>query len=219
MVKDNLLYLFIGQDASSKDVKLSKIKQEILPPGLQDFNLDVLYARELNLKGLQEKLLLLPLKAKKRIVVVKDALSLKEDIKTFILKYIKMPKTQTVLILDVNHQDAKDGFLRELVRFAQVYRFGEPARIDTFALSRQIEQRKPDYALRLLNQLLKNGEKPERIMGGLRYAWERDARYPLETKKRLKLLLNCDIDIKRGRLSPNFALERLVISLCGLRKP
>jgi hypothetical protein len=58
-----------------------------------------------------------------------------------------------------------------------------------------------------------------RILGGLGYTWERDVMAPLEAKRRLKLLLNCDVEIKTGRLKPNFALEKLVISLCGAAKP
>jgi DNA polymerase III delta subunit len=71
----------------------------------------------------------------------------------------------------------------------------------------------------VLNQLLKKGERPERILGGLRYSWENSIATPLETRRRLKALLNCDIDIKTGRLKADFALERLVVSLCSLAKP
>lgn len=44
-------------------------------------------------------------------------------------------------------------------------------------------------ALRILGQLLKNGEKPERIMGGLRYVWEKDLTHPQELKKGLSFCL------------------------------
>ncbi len=64
-------------------------------------------------------------------------------------------------------------------------------------------------------RLLENGERPERILGGLRYAVEKTTYHPLESKKRLKFLLNCDTDIKTGRLKAEFALERLVVALCA----
>ena len=64
--KESPVYLFIGQDSLSKDIRLKKLKEEFLDPQTQYFNLDVLYARELNLKDLQERLLCLPFKAKKR---------------------------------------------------------------------------------------------------------------------------------------------------------
>ena len=63
---------------------------------------------------------------------------------------------------------------------------------------------------------MEDGEKPERIIGGLRYAWAKGNVYSAEAKKKLKALLNCDIDIKTGRLRPDFALEKLVIKLCSL---
>lgn len=216
--KEGLLYLFIGEDCFSKDAKLKKIKEEFLNKDIESFNLDTLYARELNLMELEEKLLCLPFKAKKRVVVIKDAQCLKEDIQDFILKYAKDPRPYIVLVLDMSQYDPKNEFVRRILRFTIVCRFKEPMHLDTFALSRQIELKRGDYALRLLNQLLNNGEKPERILGGLRYSLMKIARSHFETRRRLKLLLNCDIDIKTGRLKPSLALERVVINLCCLDK-
>ena len=59
--KESSVYLFIGQDTLSKDARLKKLKEEFLSPHTQYFNLDVLYAKELDLKDLQERLLCLPL--------------------------------------------------------------------------------------------------------------------------------------------------------------
>lgn len=203
------LYLLIGQDSFSKDIKLKSIKQEFLAKDIEDFNLDILYARDLSLMGLQEKLLCLPFKAKKRIIVIKDAQALKNEAKEFLVKYIKKPLNQSMLlVLDINRHDPKDEFITHISRYGKIFRFQEPRPPDTFMLGRQIDLKRTDYALRMLHQLLQNGEKPERILGGLRHSWQRNA-------FRLKFLLNCDIDIKTGRLKPDFALERLVVSLCG----
>lgn len=216
--KENSLYLFIGEDSLSKNIKLKRLKQEAFTKEVEQFNLDILYAKELNLLSLQEKLLCLPIKAKKRVVVIKDADGLKDDIQEFIINFLKNPYPQTILVLDINHKDYKNEFINRLTRYAQVCHFQEAARIDTFTLVRSIDRRTPDYALRILHQLLKNREKPERILGGLRYSWENDITDTLEKKKRLKLLLDCDIDIKTGRLKAQFALEKLVVSLCVLTK-
>jgi len=212
------VYLFTGQDSLSKDIQLKQIKKEFFTKELEQFNFDILYAKELTLKVLQEKLLCFPVKSPKRIVVLKDAQLLKEDIKDFILEYVKNPHSKIILILDMNQQSKSDKFTNYLYRYVKTYHFKETPKIDTFTLSRSIELRKPDYALLVLNQLLKNGERPERILGGLRYVWEKEVAYPIEMRKRLKLLLNCDIDIKTGRLQPTFALEKLVIGLCSLTK-
>jgi DNA polymerase III delta subunit len=213
------LYLFIGQDSLAKDSKLKQLKQELLAKETEQFNVDTLYARELKLAELQEKILCLPVNAKKRLLVIKGAENLKKELKDFILRYSQRPPSQIVLVLDMDYPEARDEFIGDIVRRAQVYRFREAARLDTFSLSRQIELGKPAYALRVLNQLLENGERPERILGGLRYAWQRSSRGGvLAAKKGLKLLLNCDLDIKTGRLKPNFALEKLVLCLCGMQK-
>lgn len=227
MVKrESSIYLLVGQDSLSKDTKLKKIKQEFLKSDIEQFNFDVLYAKELNLKGLQEKLLCLPVKTKKRIIVIKNAEALKEEIKKFIFHYVKNPYEGVILILDINaaprggsganRQKAEDEFIEYISKYSQVYHFKETAPPDTFMLSRYIDRKQPDYALRLLNQLLKNGERPERILGGLRYVCEREVANRLQKRKRLKLILNCDIDIKTGRLKSTFALEKLVVSLSCL---
>jgi len=215
--KDIPAYLFIGQDSRSKDLKLKRIKEELLPAAVADFNLDVLYARELNLFELQEKLLSLPCKAKKRIIVIKNLEDLKkEELRNYLLKYLKNPQNQILLILDVDQRDPKDEFIRQLSRYSKVFHFQEQLPLDAFTLSRQIELKKPASALRVLNLLLEKGERPERILGGLRYAWERNFSSPQKVRKALKILLNCDIDIKTGRIKPPFALEKLVVRLCYL---
>ena len=211
----DMVYLFIGADIQAKETQLKKIKQEFLSPELQDFNSDTLYAKETTLKEIQERFLGIPLKSAKRIIVIKDAHSLDGESRDFLLAYSKKPHKQLVLVLDFEHYDYKDEFIKGLSAHARMMRFQETAKPDTFALSRQIELKKTDFALRLLNQLLRNGEAPERILGGLRYAWERQNIQSREAKKKLKFLLACDIEIKTGRLKPACALEKLVVSLCG----
>jgi len=217
--KESSVYLFIGQDSLSKDIRLKKLKEEFLDPHTQYFNLDVLYARELNLKDLQERLLCLPFRAKKRVVIIKDSQNLKKDIKEFIIKYVKKTQAKIILVLDINKYLPQDEFIRQMSRYSEVCRFKEDVRLDTFTLGRAIDFKKSSYALSVLNQLLRNGEKPERILGGLRYSWENSIADVFQIKKKLRLLLGCDIDIKTGRLRSDFVLERLVVSLCSFDKP
>lgn len=223
--KEVFVYLFVGRDIvgqdglSKKQATLKEIKESLLSKTTEDFNLDTLYSKDLTLKDLQEKLLCLPFKSKRRIIVIKEAQGLKEDMKELILRFAKKPEGGIVLVLDIEQPLSKDNFVKELYNYAKVYRFSEPARLDAFALSRSIDQKRPEQALRILSELLQDGEKPERILGGLRFAWEKAAASPSEVKKRLKLLLNCDLDIKTGKLKPFFALEKLIISLCSLGKP
>lgn len=214
-----MTYVFIGQDNLSKSTQLKKIKQEFLAKGCEQFNFDLLYAKELNLKVLQESLLCLPVKSPQRIIAIKQADNLTSDLKKFIIKYVRSPFKKIILILDMERQEKADEFLKSIYSYVKIIRFKETQEQGTFTLSNWIERKKPDYAIRVLNQILQNGEKPERILGGLRYVWETSAVSPSESKRRLSLLLNCDRDIKTGRLKPNFALEKLVIGLCFLPKP
>ena len=214
--KEAALYLLIGEDSFSKGAALNELKRKFLGKDIEQFNLDITYAKDTSLFDLQEKILSIPVKSQKRIIIIKDASSLKEDIKAFISKYATKPHPRVVLILDFVHSDPKDKFVNAISRFASVSRFKEEPQLDTFALSRQIELKKTDYALRILNQLLDKGEKAERIMGGLRYSWERSSANQVESKRRMKALLACDIDIKTGKLKDSFALERLIVRLCGL---
>lgn len=210
-----MVYLLIGQDIAAKETQLKKIKQEFLSLQLKDFNLDTLYAQEIALKDIQERFLSIPLKSAKRIIVIKDAQLLDEESQNFLLSFSKKPHKQLVLVLDFAQYDHKNKFIQGLCAHARLLRFKETLNPDTFALNRQIELRKTDSALRLLDQLLKNGEAPERILGGLRYAWEHQDIQSLNARRKLRFLLGADLEIKTGRLNPAFALEKLVVSLCS----
>lgn len=224
VTKENPLYLFLGRDIigqdglSRKDATLKKIKESLLPKEVEQFNLDTLYAKELDLKSLQEKLLCIPIKANKRIIVIKGAERLKDDIKDCILGYVKKGNRQAVLVLDINDYSHKDEFVRRIRAYAKVQTFNDTREADTFTLSRFVDSKKTTEALRVLSYLLENGEKPERILGGLRYSWENNPASPAEVRIKMKLLLNCDIAIKTGRLKSVFALERLLVNLCSLAK-
>lgn len=209
-----MIYLFIGEDNFSKDARLKKLKVEYLPRQTEQFNLDILYAQDTNLKALQEQLLRLPLKAKKRLVVVRESQQLKEEIKKFLLSYARKPYPHVVLVLDSQRYSFKDEFTKRMSQMSRVVRFRESAQPDTFTLSHAIDSRSVHQCLDILRQILENGGKPEQIMGGLRYVWDQDIRKPQEARKRLRLLLDCDIAIKTGRLRAQMALERLVTELC-----
>jgi len=212
------VYLLIGKDIPPKSTFLKNIKARLIPGHIGHFNLDILYAKELSLRSLQERLLCLPVKAKKRIIVLKDAELLKDEIKDFINGYVRKPFPYIVLVLDFNTDDDEDDFISRIARFAQIPYFRRKERIDAFTLSRQIEFMKIESALLILKRLLENGQRPEMILGGLRYFFEKKAYNPSYARERIKLLVNCDRDIKTGKIKAEFALEKLIVSLCSLGK-
>jgi DNA polymerase III delta subunit len=222
--KETPVYLFLGRDildqenSSLKEKELSKLKAA-LPKQTRDFNLDILHCndRDFNLSALQEKLLFMPTGDSARIVVVRDLGDAKPPVKDFILGYAQNPSPGIILVLDVDRAEPQDSFIEAISRYAQVRRFLIETRMSTFTLSRLIEARKAGESLKVLHQLLENGEKPERIMGGLRASWTRNFTDRLSLQKRLKILLRCDLEIKTGKINPVFALERLIVKLCSLR--
>ncbi len=221
-----MIYLFIGQDSplkdsslSAKDTQLKQIKEEFLPQKVEQFNFDCLYAETLKLKDLQEKLLCLPVNSPRRMIMIRNAQELAADIDAFILDWAESGERLIILLLDIEDPSKKEGFLKNIHKQAKIFRFKETASLNTFNLTRSIEQRRPDYALRILDQLLKDGERPERILGGLRYALEKSRLSPLEIKRRVRLLIDSDIEIKTGRAKPVLALEKLVVKLCALVQP
>jgi len=214
--KEPLVYLFTGEDTLSKDTRIRKLRDYFLPRDSAVFNLDNFYGKDLDLHSLQKSLLCLPVNAKKRMVVIRQADFLKQPLKDFLLQYVRKPSEGIVLVLDVRRYDLKDDFTKGLLRYASVLRFREEATTDSFALARCIEQRKAEQALKVLKVLLKNGERPERILGGLRYGLLKSSSGSAQEQKKLKLFLECDLEIKTGRLKSAWALERFVIGLCGL---
>ena len=207
-------YLFIGEDEFSKDVKIEKIKQELNLAKLDLFNFEIIYSKNLDLKTLQEKLLILPIKSRKRLILIKNASELSADIKQYLLSWFRKPFSHISLILDVRRINPRDHFFNQISRRVRLINFRQSKEINAFTLARQISYGKIKLAMRLLRQLLLQGERPEKILGALRYQLKQERSDLVERKKKLNLLLNCDIDIKTGRLKPEFALERLLIRLC-----
>ncbi len=225
MVKqEKPVYLFLGQDilgqenASLKEKELDRLKAS-LPQQTRDFNLDILHCsdRNFSLKALQEKLLFMPTGDSSRIVVVRSLQDAKPEVKEFILGYVKNPSSGIILVLDADKVERKNAFIEGVSRYAEIRHFLEEPQVSTFSLGRLIDAQKTEESLKVLHQLLDSGEKPERIMGGLRASWIKYPADPLSLKKKLRILLRCDLDIKTGKINPVFALERLIVNLCGFR--
>ena len=220
-----MIYLFVGEDEFSKDIKLQKIKQELNLARLESFNFEILHSKDLDLRTLQARLLLLPIKARQRLILIKDAPGLSNEIKQYLLTFLKKPFAHISLILDARRVDDRDQFFNQIYGLVKLISFHQSRQINAFNLARQIMQTPQDRrfltgqkkikpAMRLLHQLLLKGERPEKILGALRYQLHQERIDLAQRKKKLMFLLNCDIDIKTGRLKPRFALERLLIRLC-----
>jgi len=209
-----MVYLFVGQDYRSKNIRLEKIKRQFFSKDLEYLNYDVFFAEELKLLQLQEALKRLPQKAKKRIVLIRDAEFLKKELKEYIISYVKKPIPSCILILDFRQFDERDAFIKSILEYVNKFTFLSQEILDTFKLSKEIERRRIYPALKILHNLILEGTDPEMILGGLRYSWQNSFLSTQEKKKRLSLLLDADLSIKTGKLDPLLALERLIFCLC-----
>lgn len=218
MVKKDSIYLVTGQDVPAKDKVLKEIKSKYLAAATEQFNLDTLFARDVTLEDLQEKLLYLAASSGHRVVVIKQAASLKKDCKEYIEKYVQAPDPSVILVLDMEEFDRKDRFSAAVAACAVTRQFQQAPLRTTFALADEIRACKTAASLTLLHQLLKTGQKPEFILGGLRSGLSRNTADIAYVRKLNKLLLECDMAIKASTLKPSFALERLVVSLCGFKQ-
>ena len=214
-----MVYLFVGEDEIAKAQKLKELKRKYLNPASLEFNYDLLYGKETSLAGLQEILSRISANSPKRMVVIKEADKLSPPARDFLTGFAKKARADIILVLDFPHPQAKAGFLKQISFSAQILQFAQRPPANTFKLCDELERKRIAPALKILQQLLREGEKPERILGGLRWCWERDySLTPREKARRLRLLLNCDTDIKSGRLRPDFSLEKMLVTLCFFDK-
>ena len=210
-----MIYLFTGEDEPAKQERISSLKKQLFPADTESFNYDSFYARELNLALLKELLGRLPVLAKQRLLVIKDILKLKPDIQEYILSRLKDLPQNIILILDVSKTSAEASrFISALLKTAKVISFKSPPETNAFDLARAIERKSSESALNILADLFANGERPERILGALRYQFVRPGASPGENRNKIQLLLETDNNLKTGRIKPVFALEALVVKLC-----
>lgn len=209
------MYLFIGEDELAKTEKIQSLKKQLLNPQVEQFNSEVFYGKELTLPLLKEALSRLPVSAKNRLLVIRDALKLKESLQEYFLSQLESLPENLVIILDIAAIPKEENlFLNKILKIAKVLHFGTAQSVNAFNLARAIERKQPDYALNILADLFKQGEKPERILGALRYQLLKHSLNFKDKFKNIELLLEADVNIKTGKLKPGFALEALVVKLC-----
>ncbi|MEK6567681.1 MAG: hypothetical protein AABZ27_02945 [Candidatus Omnitrophota bacterium] len=220
-----MLYLFAGEDELAKQEKINSLKSELLKKGFEDFNFEFFYAKELTLPLFKESLSRLPLESPQRIIVIKDVFKLKDELKDYFAAQIEKLPADLILILEsAVIPKEESGFFNKISRRGKVILFKAKEKIDAFGLARAIERKDADSALNMLVDLFRNGEKPERILGALRYRFVKSDNFSSaadslrlkEKKEKVGLLMEADLNLKTGKVKPEFALEALVVKLCGL---
>lgn len=208
-------YLFLGEDFLSKEDKIDIIKKDLLKGDAAFFDLEVLSAKETDKQQLSEATKRLPALSQGRLIIIKDIDRFNPACKLQLIAYLKKPFPKIFLVLETDKFDTRDSFISQLTRLCRVVNFQRSRPLDVFGLAEAVSRRKSPEALKMLSQLLLSGEKPQKILGVLIWQWKKiqHTLSKAEFKRGLRMLLEADLNIKRGRLRPDFALELLVAKL------
>jgi DNA polymerase III delta subunit len=220
---DSLVYLFLGDDEAEKEKKINSIKADYLDKKLKTIDFEVVYSddKELTPPRFNEILSYPSINpSKKRIIFLKDIKSLSKENKDILMRYLKNPSSSLLVLLDGAGLISNDSFVKELIPFVKKISLKEKSKLDTFDLWRAIAMGNINIAnaLKILNTLLNNREKPLNILGSLIWQWEnmRDRVSLEKSRQGFKLLLDTDLKIKTSRLPEEFALEMLIVRLSYL---
>lgn len=215
-----MIYLLLGDDRSAKDRKIAEIKTACLfSDDALKFDYELLSGFKLDPDVLKKALSALPAIAKTRLILIRDVEKLSSHNKNMILDFVLAENRHAELILDSDEFDPKSEFLRDAMPVVRVMRFqrrGEKK--DIWSMTKSMESRNPGHALKILNTLLEEGDSPVRILGGLVWFWG-SVRSRVSAdgfKKGLLVLQEADLNIKRSRLRPEYAVEIAVTKLSSL---
>jgi len=214
-----MVYLLLGEDFLSKEQKIFKIKKKIISSSqAEKFDYDLLYGSKLKPETLKKVLLSLPIISSQRMVIVKSSEKLSKHNIEIILKFIETREEKVVLVLDFDVEEAKNSFIKTLSQTAKIFKFYKGKKKNVFDMTNLMARRNSKEALLILETLLSEGDSPLKIMGGLVWFWGK-IRNKLSFKtfeKGLAFLQETDLNIKRTRVLPQYALEILVVKLTNL---
>lgn len=131
-----LLFLY-GEETFLLEKSLRRIKNHLVPPEAQDFNLVVLNGRDVSGAAVVDHARTLPVYAPHRLVIVRDSQHLKADSLETLREYIKEPVPETVLVFVADKIDKRRKFFQEfskkgeLVEFKGIYDNQLPAFVKT----------------------------------------------------------------------------------------
>ena len=214
-----MIYLFFGEDLFQKDQKIGEIKKKVLTsPEAYNFDYEVLDGIKIDPKEFKQALLVLPVVSKKRLLIIRAIHKLKAENQKILLDFIQSPPQYLELILDSDEAEIKTAFFEKLSRQAKVFSFGTTTKHNVFDITKAISSRNPQQALQVLADLLEEGSHPLQLMGGLIWFWGslKGRLSPDRFKRGLLEIQKADLNIKRSRLSPERALEVLIVKLSCL---
>ncbi|MEI6438332.1 MAG: hypothetical protein WCO69_06265 [Candidatus Omnitrophota bacterium] len=217
-------YLIYGPDLKLRDKALADIKKAVLP-SFEASRLDheTLDGNKLTSEKLKIALFSMPAVAPQRLVHVQHAEKLPKETLEWLLLFLKEEHANVVLVLEADVWDATTKLRGEVTRFLKVAGVDAPLPFSVFNLMEAVASGNSAAALRGLKRLYISDEAPEKLLGGMVWAWSNKtkARVSAEVyKKGLLVLQEADMALKRSRFPDREnALEIAVVKLSLFVKP
>jgi DNA polymerase III delta subunit len=214
-----MIYLFLGDEGLLKDQAIAKIKQtSFTSDEALRFDYETLHGNKLDADDLKKALMALPAIVSKRLIVLRQVEKLNAKAQEIVFEFIQRKYDHADVVLDSQDREAESTFLKKITPFVKIQRFSKGVRQNVFDMTNAIAAKNGTDALKILDDILEEGDNPLQILGAMVWFWGKQ-RTRLSTqkfKKGLLMLQEADINIKRSRLKPEQSLELLVVKLSSL---
>ena len=120
------LYFLYGPEEFEKEEVLKALIDTALEPSARAFNLDILYAEDLDAADTVNRAIAFPMMAARRVVVVKRVERLPEPAARHLLPLIQTPPATTLLVFTAGKIDARKKLFAELRKSALSAEFRPP---------------------------------------------------------------------------------------------
>jgi len=211
-----MIYLFLGSDLPAKDTRIAEIKNKLFKDSQEAlaFDLDNLDASQLGDNALKKAFLTLPVIAPHRLIVLRQIHKLKSADIQVLINYCQKPANHCDVVLESSESILK-GELKDLPLYAKGVVLGKPEGPNVFDMTKLITAHRSGDALKMLDGFYRVNVHPLQIMGALVWYWGKEGKACGRERfeRGLKALEEADLNIKRSRLDPQYAVEKLVVEL------
>ena len=223
-VKDKVFYIY-GPDFSSRKLTIENIKKKILQESPGSLNVLNFYPKEINIKDLQEKILLSSFD-KKKILIFKDIYNLPKEIRDFLFNNFNRIISGNYLIFEAesnppaNKKVSTDKFFSFILAKAACYKAGLARYKASFEdFKKSLRQANASQAIYVLDKLFEDkvSESERKTLGlqlfGVLVSESSYLKNSALRKKYLNYLWQADREIKERGFDPRFAIE-IFLSRC-----
>jgi len=211
-----MIYLFLGDDLAAKDARITEIKNKFFKDSQEAlaFDFDNLDARELGADALKQAFLTLPVIAPLRLILLRQIHKLKSADIQVLINFCQKPAKYCDVILESTENTLKDD-LKNLPFYVKGVVLARPEGPNVFDMTKLITAHRSGEALKMLDGFYRAQVHPLAVMGALVWYWGKEGKACGKEvfKRGLKALEEADLNIKRSRLEPRYAVEKLVVEL------